>query len=396
MALGGLLKVVEATRLVGAIASVASGAGSLTLPNACFAIFGAGAFATVAFAAWVASGTGANADCAARTLESRHARRYRRECSRVRSARRPEFLLLHRVMTLDLEARIAGLPCWRGNVKLETLRGGLSNAAFVVDDGGERYVARCGADIPVHHVFRDRERAASVAAHAAGLSPELVYAEPGVMVIRHIDGRTLMETDLRANIARIVPLLATCHGRLARHLVGPANTFWVFHVIRDYARTLQTTRGRNNGELSRYVALADALEAQQMPLPIVFGHHDLLPGNFLDDGKRLWLIDWEYGGFGTAMFDLANLAANGSFSLADERLLLETYFGRPASDAVQRAFDAMKVASALREAAWAMVSAIHLAVPGADYCAHAADYLARTEAALACYTERHGRPVALS
>ena len=183
---------------------------------------------------------------------------------------------------------------------------------------------------------------------------------------------------------------------LARHLVGPANTFWVFHVIRDYARTLQTTRGRNNGELSRYVALADALEAQQMPLPIVFGHHDLLPGNFLDDGKRLWLIDWEYGGFGTAMFDLANLAANGSFSLADERLLLETYFGQPASDAVQRAFDAMKVASALREAAWAMVSAIHLAVPGADYCAHAADYLARTEAALACYTERHGRPVALS
>ena len=300
------------------------------------------------------------------------------------------------MMSLDLEARIVGLPCWRGKVRLEPLHGGLSNAGFVVDDGTERYVARCGGDIPVHHVFRDRERAASVAAHAAGLSPELVYAEPGVMVIRHIDGRTLAEPDLRANIARIVALLATCHGRLARHLVGPANTFWVFHVIRDYARTLQTTRGRNDGELSRYVALADALEAQQVPLPIVFGHHDLLPGNFLDDGKRLWLIDWEYGGFGTAMFDLANLAANGSFSLADERLLLETYFGQPVGDEVQRAFDAMKVASALREAAWAMVSAIHLAVPGADYSAHAADYLARTGAALARYTERHGRPVAPS
>ena len=300
------------------------------------------------------------------------------------------------MMSLDLEARIVGLPCWRGKVRLEPLHGGLSNAAFVVDDGTERYVARCGGDIPVHHVFRDRERAASVAAHAAGLSPELVYAEPGVMVIRHIVGRTFAEPDLRANIARIVALLATCHGRLARHLVGPANTFWVFHVIRDYARTIQADRGGDNGELSRYVALADALEAQQVPLPIVFGHHDLLPGNFLDDGKRLWLIDWEYGGFGTAMFDLANLAANGSFSLADERLLLETYFGQPVGDEVQRAFDAMKVASALREAAWAMVSAIHLAVPGADYSAHAADYLARTGAALARYTERHGRPVAPS
>jgi thiamine kinase-like enzyme len=300
------------------------------------------------------------------------------------------------MMTLDLEARIAALPCWRGNVKLEPLHGGLSNTAFVVDDGRQRYVARCGGDIPVHHVFRDRERAASVAAHAAGLSPELVYAEPGVMVIRHIDGRTLAEPDLRANIARIVPILATCHRGLARHLVGPANTFWVFHVIRDYARTLRAARGGNNGELSRYVALSDALEARQMPLPIVFGHHDLLPGNFLDDGKRLWLIDWEYGGFGTAMFDLANLAANGSFSPADDRLLLETYFGQPVSDELQRTFDAMKVASALREAAWAMVSAIHRAIPGADYRAHAADYLTRTEAALARYAERHGSLVALS
>ena len=61
------------------------------------------------------------------------------------------------------------------------------------------------------------------------------------------------------------------------------------------------------GEDAKYRAVADRLEAMQMPLPIVFGHHDLLPGNFLDDGNRLWLIDWEYGAFGTAMFDLANL-----------------------------------------------------------------------------------------
>ena len=39
--------------------------------------------------------------------------------------------------------------------------------------------------------------------------------------------------------------------------------------------------------------------------------------------------------------------------------LLETYFRQPVRDEIQRSFDAMKVASALREAAWAMVSAIH-------------------------------------
>ena len=143
-------------------------------------------------------------------------------------------------------------------------------------------------------------------------------------------------------------------------------------------------------ELARYLALLDTLEALQAPLPIVFGHHDLLAGNFLDDGKRLWLIDWEYGGFGTAMFDLANLAANGNFSPIDDGRLLEAYFRQSVRDEIQRSFDSMKVASALREAAWAMVSAIHLAVPGVDYRAHATDYLARTEAALAHFVERHG------
>ncbi len=291
---------------------------------------------------------------------------------------------------VDLEARIAALPCWRGKVEVEPLRGGLSNAAFVVRDGRERFVARCGSDIPVHHVFRDRELAASMAAHAAGLSPEVVYAAPGVMVLRHIDGRTLAETDLRENIARIVALLAQCHREVARHLAGPANIFWVFHVIRDYARTLRAARGGIDGELSRYLALTEALEATQAALPVVFGHHDLLAGNFVDDGKRLWLIDWEYGGFGTAMFDLANLAANGAFSTDDDRNLLETYFGKPVQDGIWRAFDAMKVASALREAAWAMVSAHCLTAPGADYAAHAADYVARTGVALARYAERHG------
>ena len=152
---------------------------------------------------------------------------------------------------------------------------------------------------------------------------------------------------------------------------GPANIFWVFHVIRDYVTLLDADK--------RYLDVADRLEQVQVPLPIVFGHHDLLPGNFIDDGRKIWLIDWEYGAFGTAMFDLANLSSNGEFGAAEDAALLNAYFEGRVSDDLHRAFAAMKAASALREALWAMVSDVHLRTPGVDYQAHARDYLARFE-----------------
>lgn len=263
------------------------------------------------------------------------------------------------------------------------LLGGLTNLSFLVEDAGEKYVVRCGDDIPVHHVFRDRERAASIAAHVAGLSPEVVHTEAGMLVMRHVDGRTFAEADLRANIHRLVPLLQKCHRCVGVHLAGPPNFFWVFHVIRDYARTIVEGNSSFAAEVPRYLEANRALEAAQVPMPIVFGHHDLLPGNVMDDGKRLWLIDWEYGGFGTALFDLANLSANGAFGDAEDEALLDAYFeGRIPSD-LRGSFRAMKAASALREAMWAMVSDIHLRIPGADYKAHARDYLDRFEALMA-------------
>ncbi len=273
----------------------------------------------------------------------------------------------------DLEGKLARLACWRGPVTLAPLKGGLTNLSYVADDGSEKFVVRCGADIPVHHVFRDRERAASVAAFEAGLSPEVVHAEPGILVLRFLEGRTFGEADLVANIGRIVPLLRTCHAEVGRRVRGPVNAFWVFHVIRDYVRLIDAD--------PKYLALADELENAQVPMPQVFGHHDLLPGNFIDDGARLWLIDWEYGGFGTAMFDLANLSSNGGFGEAEDATLLEAYFEGKMPGDLRRAFAAMKAASALREALWAMVSDVHLKTPGIDYAAHARDYLARVDLA---------------
>lgn len=293
-------------------------------------------------------------------------------------------------MSATAEQRVRELSCWRGPVTLEPLKGGLSNASYIVSDSRGKFVARVGEDFPCHHVFRDRELRASLAAFEAGLSPEVIHAEPGLMVVRFIEARTYAEADVRKNLERCVEIVRKCHRDMKRLVTGPASIFWVFHVLRDYGHTLRAGFHRRKGDVPGWLAAVDTLEDAQIPLPVVFGHHDLLPGNFMDDGERLWLIDWEYGGFGTAMFDLANIAANNSLDETQERQLLEIYFDRTPDETTLRAFDAMKTASALREAMWGMVSELHLNAPGVDYAAHADEYLGRYERALKTFQDRYG------
>ena len=286
--------------------------------------------------------------------------------------------------------RVRALPLWHGPVTLTPLQGGVSNSSFKVTDSGGRYVARVGGDYPFHQVSREREAIASRAAFKAALSPEVLYAGDGIIVLRHLDARTYTEADVRANAGPCVEILKRCHRDMGQRISGQGAIFWVFQILRDYAHTLKTASHRHVPDIPRWMDIVDRLEAAQLPLPIVFGHHDILPTNFMDDGKRLWLIDWEYGAFGTAMFDLASIAANNSFDEAGERLILETYFGTEPSAAMWRAFHAMKAASALREAVWGMVSEIHLNAPGVDYIAYAKEYLGRFEAVHADYLTRYG------
>lgn len=292
-------------------------------------------------------------------------------------------------------ARIRALPCWLGEVTAEPLPGGLSNESWKVIDASGAHVVRFGQDFPFHHVARAQEVMAARAAHRAGFAPAVSHAAPGVMVTDFVVARTWQATDMRANPERIGRLLRAFHRKMMAQVSGPASFFWVFHVIRDYARTLAARQSRFVPELPRLVAIAATMEAAQVPLPIVFGHHDLLAGNFLEDGAgRLWLIDFEYAGFGTAMFDLAGAASNAGMAAEASVAMLAAYFGTLPDLAMRRTFAAMACASLAREAMWAMVSEIFLAAPGADYDAHARDYLGRLEVALERYQTTHGKLMA--
>ncbi len=287
--------------------------------------------------------------------------------------------------------RIAGLPVWTGPVEIEPLQGGLSNESYTVTSGADRFVVRFGSDYPFHHVSRERELMTARAAFRAGFAPEVVHAEPGLMVSRFIDGVTYGEDEVRGNLAEIAALMRRFHETMPAHVSGSGFIFWVFHVIRDYGHTLIAGGSRLADKVPDYVELASRLEAAQAPLPIVFGHHDLLPANFIHDGTRLWLIDFEYAGFGTAMFDLAGIASNAGFGEAQADELLGVYFGKAASPELGRSHGAMQCASLLREAMWSMVSELYLNAPGVDYEAYTAENLARLEASLDAYQTRNGK-----
>lgn len=285
-------------------------------------------------------------------------------------------------MTATAEDRIHSLGIWRGPIDIEPLVGGITNRNYLVGNDGRRFVVRLGSDIAVHHISRANEVAASRAAHAAGLSPAVVHHEPGILVLDYIDAKPLSVDDIRkpAMMSRVVPLVRSCHRDVARHFRGPAAIFWVFHVVRDYAAVLEAGGSRHKSRLISFLEIAERLEREAGPFEIAFGHNDLLAANFLDDGKRLWLIDWDYAGFNTPLFDLGGLASNNEFSEAQEEEMLEAYFEAPVADELRRRYQAMKCASLLRETMWSMVSEIHSDIEF-DYSSYTAENLRRFESA---------------
>lgn len=285
-------------------------------------------------------------------------------------------------MIEDAMSRAAHLPCFDNPDQIHPLSGGITNVNLRVTDGDHHYVVRLGEDIPEHGVLRWNELALSKAAEAAGISPAVHYHEPGVLVLDFIEAQTCTEEMARdpANVPRIVDLLKHTHHALGPHLTMPVLTFWPFQVNRTYATRLRADGTRHISKLPELMAELEELEKATGPVTLVIGHNDLLAANILDDGTSLFLIDWEYGGFNTPLFDLAGLAGNNGLGEAQEMGMLEQYFDVPA-DTHWRAYQAMKCVSLMRETLWSMTSEIHSTLDF-DYAAYTAENMNRLNAAL--------------
>ena len=265
---------------------------------------------------------------------------------------------------------------WPGqDVQVEVLGGGITNQNLKVDVGGESFVLRvAGKNTDLLGINREAELAATEAAAAARIGPEVVgFVLPeGWLVTRFVEGATPPMERMRepAMLRRVADALYAFHA-------GPAvpATFDSFRVVEAYRQTTLEWGGAVPDAYDWAHEIAGRIEARRSADAHVPCHNDLLNANFLFDGERLRIVDWEYAGMGDRFFDLANFAINHELDEAASEALLTAYVGevRP-EDA--RALALMRFMSDFREAMWGVVQSA-VSELDFDFVTYASDHFER-------------------
>jgi len=265
---------------------------------------------------------------------------------------------------------------WPGqDVQVEVLSGGITNQNLKVDVGGESFVLRvAGKNTDLLGINREAELAAAEAASTAGIGPEVVgFVLPeGWLVTRFVEGDTPQMERMRepAMLRRVADALYAFHA-------GPAvpATFDSFRVVETYRQTTLERGGAVPDAYDWAHEIAGRIEARRSADAHVPCHNDLLNANFLFDGERLRIVDWEYAGMGDRFFDLANFSINHELDEAASAMLLEAYFGDVRERDAQ-ALVLMRFMSDFREAMWGVVQSA-MSELDFDFVAYASEHFER-------------------
>ena len=261
-------------------------------------------------------------------------------------------------MTSEQKNSVLSLPIWKNKVSLEAIKGGMTNQNFLVNDGPNQYFVRLGKDIPEHLIFRQNEISVSKAASLAGLSPKFVHSEEGITVFEYIQSTTYNADLIIKNLDKIIEVIKKIHTTIPQYLEGQPPLFWVFHVIQHYANFLNINNSSYSNLLEDFHNKSMYMNKLASPYDIVFCHNDFLAANFIENESQIWVVDWEYAGFNTPLFDLGGLVSNNEFTYEQEIYLLENYYDKKIDDEQISKYLAIKCASLLRETMWSMVSEI--------------------------------------
>ncbi|HYL40016.1 MAG TPA: choline/ethanolamine kinase family protein [Candidatus Binatus sp.] len=272
----------------------------------------------------------------------------------------------------------------RGDLSFTPLSGGITNRNFLIEIPGQsdRYVVRlAGNDTHLLGISREVELAATVAAAGVGVGPEVVaFVRPeGYLVTRFIEGRPI-EIEAMRRPERLADVAAA----LRRVHDGPAipGLFVPFRIVEAY-RALALERGvaiPPEYELALVIARRIELAFLTAPVELRPCHNDLLNANFIDDGSRVRIVDWEYAGMGDPFFDLGNFAVNHELTQDDEVVFLRAYDAVPGDAAVRpdrlARLRLMRLVSDFREAMWGVLQQ-GISSLDVDFRAYAAEHFDR-------------------
>jgi thiamine kinase-like enzyme len=258
------------------------------------------------------------------------------------------------------------IPVLSGQPRLvEDLPGGLTNRNVKVTTPGGIFVARCtGTEPSMLDIDRTAEHANSCAAEQSGVGAPVFDFRPdlGVLVIGYLAGRTLHRTDLDSptTLARIATACRRLHS-------GPrfVNTFDMFERQPGYLATVQ----RGGYRLpDGYLELGDRLHGIRAALSVldegtVPCNNDLLAENFVDDGQKVWIIDYEYSGNNDACFELGNIWAEAGLSVDQLAELVTAYYGHERPNKLARA----QLLGIVGQYGWTLWGAIQNAVSPIDF-----------------------------
>ena len=264
---------------------------------------------------------------------------------------------------LALLARVPSLAGWPREVT--ALPGGLTNRNYKVTTPAGVFVARVfAADGALLAIDRDHEYRNSVIAAAAGVGAPVIEYRPDdrVLVLGYLDGRTLTNADV-AEAGTLDRIAAAC-----RTLHAADRFVCDFDMFEVQARYYATAVSRQIELPSGYDDLLPAFAAARAALAVrdegtVPCNNDLLAANFIDNGERIWLIDYEYSGNNDPCFELGNIAGECGLDTDTLAGLVTRYYGRPRRSRIARA----GLFTLVSRYGWTLWGAIQHAVSPLDF-----------------------------
>jgi thiamine kinase-like enzyme len=221
---------------------------------------------------------------------------------------------------------------------IKELSGGLTNRNFLIETPTDKYVARVSSNSSDFlAIDRGSEFINTTIAGEGGVGAEVLDYIPGegLLLISYISGKTYGAADVAANLPRIATSLRNLHS-----LEPFDHEFNMFNTQSNYFKIVKEQGFRvPDGYVDFEPMVAQIKKAFEVLFEgLVPCNNDLLPGNFIDDGKKIWLIDYEYSGNNDACFEIGNVWAEAFLPIEALEELVTAYFGSHRPDKVARAW----------------------------------------------------------